>query len=403
MPRPRNAVPSYRKHTQSGQAVVTIRLADGTRRDVLLGRHGSPESRAEYQRVLAQLQTAADPAAAVTGRPDPCLTVNELFLAFWRHAQEHYRRPDGTPTQEVSEYRQTIRVVRSLYGHTPAREFGPLALKAVRQAMVGAGWCRTLVNRRVARVRRAFRWAASEELVPVAVPQALATLAGLQKNRSQAREPEPVGPVPAGDVEKTLPHLTPTVAAMVRVQRLTGMRPGEVCHLRPADIDRTGAVWVYAPPYHKLAYRGGPRSVPIGPAAQAVLAGFEPADPEGYYFSPRRSAEEHRRARTAARKTPRYPSHLTRNNTKRVAAPRRSPGRVYDAASYGTAVARACDRAGVPHWHPNQLRHLFATEVRKGHGLEAAQVLLGHSRADVTQVYAERDSTLAARVAAEIG
>ena len=37
------------------------------------------------------------------------------------------------------------------------------------------------------------------------------------------------------------------------------------------------------------------------------------------------------------------------------------------------------------HWHPNQLRHSYATKVRREHGLEAAQVLLGHSRADVTQ------------------
>ena len=57
-------------------------------------------------------------------------------------------------------------------------------------------------------------------------------------------------------------------------------------------------------------------------------------------------------------------------------------------------------RRGVP---PNQLRHLFATEVRTAYGLEAAQVLLGHSRADVTQVYAEWNLTLAARVANEIG
>jgi integrase len=54
-------------------------------------------------------------------------------------------------------------------------------------------------------------------------------------------------------------------------------------------------------------------------------------------------------------------------------------------------------------WHPNQLRHSFATRVRKQHGLEAAQVLLGHSRADVTQVYAERNEELAAKVAAKIG
>ena len=54
-------------------------------------------------------------------------------------------------------------------------------------------------------------------------------------------------------------------------------------------------------------------------------------------------------------------------------------------------------------WHPNQLRHAFATRVRKGYWLEAAQVLLGHSKADVTQVYAERNETLAADVAAKIG
>jgi site-specific recombinase XerC len=57
----------------------------------------------------------------------------------------------------------------------------------------------------------------------------------------------------------------------------------------------------------------------------------------------------------------------------------------------------------VTHWHPNQLRRLFATQVRKAHGLEAAQVLLGHARADVTEVYAQRDLNLASAVAAEIG
>jgi site-specific recombinase XerC len=49
------------------------------------------------------------------------------------------------------------------------------------------------------------------------------------------------------------------------------------------------------------------------------------------------------------------------------------------------------------------LRHSFATAIRKEHGLEAAQVLLGHARADVTQVYAERDEELAARVAEQVG
>jgi site-specific recombinase XerC len=54
-------------------------------------------------------------------------------------------------------------------------------------------------------------------------------------------------------------------------------------------------------------------------------------------------------------------------------------------------------------WHPNQLRHTAATDFRSRFGLEAAQVLLGHSKADTTQVYAERDLKKAADVARKIG
>jgi hypothetical protein len=47
-------VPSYRLHKQSGQAVVTLTDGLGGRRDVLIGRHGTPESRTEYARVIAE-------------------------------------------------------------------------------------------------------------------------------------------------------------------------------------------------------------------------------------------------------------------------------------------------------------------------------------------------------------
>ncbi len=156
-------VPSYRLHKPSGQAVITIRTQSGARRDVYLGVHNTPESRAEYGRLISELAAGA-PAGQVAGRPD-VPTVDQVLLAFWRHAERHYRRPDGTTTQEVSEYKQAFRVLQKLYGHTPARDFGRMALKAVRAGMVGKGWRRTLVNRRVGRIRRAFKWCASEQLV----------------------------------------------------------------------------------------------------------------------------------------------------------------------------------------------------------------------------------------------
>jgi hypothetical protein len=74
------------------------------------------------------------------------LTVNEVILAFWRHAERHYRRADGTTTNELSEYKQVFKILRGLYGDTPAREFGPLALKAIRRRMIDLGWCRRLIR-----------------------------------------------------------------------------------------------------------------------------------------------------------------------------------------------------------------------------------------------------------------
>ncbi len=155
----------------------------------------------------------------------------------------------------------------------------------------------------------------------------------------------------------------------------------------------------------------------IGPRARVVLDRLAPADPSDYFFSPRRSVEGFRTARAAARKTPRYASHIARNATVRVANPRRVAAERYTVPSYGRAVSRGVEKANVrrgglagagnydpvAHWHPNQLRHAHGTEVRRRFGLEAAQVALGHERADVTQVYAEKNLALAARVAAEIG
>jgi integrase len=402
MARPRNQVPTYRLHKQSGQAVVTV-THNGTRKDILLGKHGSPESKAEYERVLAQLRSPAGVVALVQSAGKADLTVAEVFAPFLEHVEQHYRHPDGTPTSEVYNFKLSLRVVRELFAHTPAVEFGPRALKTVRQTMIDKGWCRKQINARIGRIKRAFKWAASEELLPVEVHQRLATVEGLKQGRSAAKDREPIAPVPEGDLEKTLPQLNRHVRGLVEFQRLTGCRPGEVCRLRECNLDKTGDVWLYRPTGHKTAHRGKTRVIPIGPKCQTLLRGFFTENPEDYLFSPKRATAEHHAARTAARKTPRYPSHMKRNSKKRVTAPKRGTAERYSLDAYNQAIERACIRAGIPAWTPNQLRHSFATEVRKEHGLEAAQVLLGHSKANTTEIYAERNEALAASVATKIG
>jgi integrase len=386
-------VPSYRCHKPSGQAVVTL---DG--RDHYLGRHGSTESRRAYDRLVAEyLATRARRTAAAD--PPADLTVNELLLRYWDHARSYYVK-DGRPTSEPETIRQALRPLRELYGDAPARDFGPLALKAVRGAMIARGWCRTYINKQVDRVRRMFAWAAENELVPVAVYQALKTVSGLRKGRSEAREKPPVGPVPDDLVEKTLPRLSPTVAAMVRVQRLTGMRPQEVILMRGADIDRADpACWVYRPSRHKAQHHDRERLVYLGPRAQAILAPFLVAEPTGYLFCPRRAEAQRRAEERARRARPARSGHPARLK----AAPKRSPGEVYDGGAYRKAIRRACQRLGLPIWYPHQIRHSAATEFRRRYGLEVTQALLGHSELGVTQVYAEVDRQRARSVMAEGG
>ena len=403
MPRPRNPLPTYRLHKSSGQAIVTVYNPDGSPRDILLGAFGSADSRERYARVCAGIL----PGGIYVGSGDAA-PVSAVALAFWAHAGVYYRRPDGSPTSELAEIRRSLKVLRELYGETAAAAFGPKALATVRDRMIGLGWCRPLVNKRIDRIKRMFKWATAEELVPPGVYEGLRALAGLRAGRSAAREPEPVAPVPEADFEATLPHLPRLPRAVCELMRLTGMRPGEACRLTFGEVDTAGDLWVYRPAAHKTRHHGRGRAIPLGPKAQVLLSayyaglvrhGLLPADPDAPVFCAARERLLRFAERRRARRTKVQPSQASR---KKV-APKRAPRPGYTPHALAHAVAVASVKAGVRHWHPNQIRHLVGTEVRKRFGLEASQVVLGHSRADVTQTYAERDEAKAADVAAKVG
>jgi integrase len=238
-------------------------------------------------------------------------------------------------------------------------------------------------------------------MVEPAVVQALAAVDGLRKGRSAAREPEAVRPVDEQTIQATLQHLPTVVADMVRFQRLTGCRPGELFILRPCDVDRSGDVWTYRPGSHKTQHHDHARLVHIGPKAQAVLTPYLLRDAQTYCFSPAESEQQRLQQRHAKRITPMSVGNVPGSN--RRCDGRRKVGARYTADSFRRAIHRACRKARVTPWSPNQLRHSVATEVRRRYGLEAAQVILGHTQANVTQVYAERDLQMAVAIMREVG
>jgi integrase len=393
MRKPSQRTPSYCLHRASGQAVVRI---DG--KDHYLGKYGTPDSRAEYDRLIAEWLGNGRRRPVPSTAADP--SVNEVILAFWKHAEQHYRTEDGTPTGEADNYREALRPLRVLYAHTAARDFGPLALRAVRDAMVKARLSRGVINARVNRVKRVFKWAASFELVPATVYEALRTVAGLQKGRSEAPEGDGVKPVAEEHVLATLPSLPAPVGAMAELQLLTGMRVGEVMVMRAIDLNMGGSVWTYRPASHKNRHRGRDRVIYLGPQAQAVIKPFLTTNLEAYLFSPRAATAARNAAARAKRKTKRTPSQLAR---KPKARPKCAPGERYRRHSYRQAVRRACRKAGVPEWNPLQLRHTAATAIRARYGLEAAKAILGHTRVETSQIYAERDMGRAEAIMREIG
>ncbi len=447
MSRPRG-IPSYRRHKLSGQAVVTLTDSSGQRRDVYLGSYGTVASRQEYARVIGEWEAAGQRLPAQDVQTSD-LSMHELILAYWQHAEKYYGFHIDTERGDGACLRSVLAVVKLLYGKTRAADFGPLALKASREKMIAKGWSRSYVNAQVDRLRRMFKWAAGEELLPVSIYHNLQAVEGLRRGKTAAKESAKVKPANPEHVEAALPFMPTTVQGMIRFQQLTGCRPTEACLLRALDLDMSNPkCWVYRPGSdqgehgaHKTAHHGHDRAILIGPRGQEVIRPFLTTDLTAYLFRPKEATRERNDKQRAKRQTPLYPSHVRHQVSKRKKRPRRTPGEHYSARVYARCIARACDHAfplpeslaprqleenktesrsvwwkrltaeereAVRSWrrehrfHPNQLRHSRATELRS-HGLDMVKTILGHSKVETSQVYAEKDMLAAMELVSRIG
>lgn len=403
--------PRYLLHKPSGQARVIL-----NGKHHYLGAYDSSESHQRYEQLIAEWILSDGDLTKFD------LSVSELCLLFVEHAVEHYRRKDGSATGTIRNVREALRYLVDLFGKTPAKDFGPRKLKAVRDAMIKDERVRTNINRLIHWVRRAFRWGVENEYVSVNVYSALQTVTALQPGRSKATESEPVKPVPMEVVTQTVPHLTSVVGAMVRLQLLTGARPGEVISMRPSGLeDRSEEIWVYHPASHKTAHRGKRRVLHLGPEAQQVLTPFLSRDEEAFCFSPAEALLESIAKRSQGR------SRRKKTSVRKDISP------CYNKDTYNRAITRACEIAfempgelrrispqlpaeekarlrvlakawRAEHcWSAGQLRHTRATDIREKYGIEAAQLVLGHADLKITEVYAERNDKRVAEIMKEVG
>ncbi len=282
MVRPKSLAPQMVLHV-SGQSVVRL---DGV--DYYLGKHQSAESFARYAVLLRAYQDGglsmpddfdfeavsskaeflfSEPT--ITHQIDTPLTVSHILGGYETFADKRY----GVGT-ELARIKKTCSDIIEADGQLLAASYGPKALLLQRQRWVESGKSRQYCNRLTNLVIRIFKWAVSQELVDQSSWVRLKSIDPLKFGQSEAHEPEPVKPVSVDIVIATLPHLGKTLAAMVRLQVATGMRPSELCRIRPIEIDKSGTEWVYRPLKHKNVGKGKTRSIPIVGEARATLEPF---------------------------------------------------------------------------------------------------------------------------------
>ena len=326
---------------------------------IYLGAWGEPETQDAYDRTISEW---------LSNRKLPhvdkhVIIISELCRDYWLHCEEYFVKPDGTATSSLLRTKQALCPLRNLYGSTLATDFGPRSLRAIQTEWIESGLSRVTINDYIAVIKQMFKWAASHEKVGIQVYQAIATVDNLKAGRSEAKESEPVQPVPESHINAVEPFVSRQVWALIQLQLLTGTRAGELLKLRPCDLDVSGKVWTATLTEHKTSYRGGKRTIYMGPKAQSILHEFIASTSiQGYLFSPI-EAENERRAKAD--------SHRRPNQQKTPTPSGRKIGDHYTTASYRRAITRACEKAGIPSWTPHRLRHNAATHIRKEYGLEA--------------------------------
>ncbi len=398
-PSPR--IPKLRRQKNRGgpdRAFVELR---GER--FYLGTWDSPESREAYRRTIAEWLATGQPPAREkrTGGAD-APTIAILAARYLEWAEKYYRDAHGQPTGSAETAAGILRPVIALYKTLPAADFTPRCLEACAAEMVRLRWTRRGVNRALVRIRSIFKFGVRVGIVPSGVHEALRSVPGLKRGRTAAAETNPILPAPERAIEAVKPHLSRQVRAMVDVQLLTGARPGEVCIMRPVDIDMTAAVWLYTPADHKNAHREQARTIYLGPRAQAIITPFLTGRAvDAYLFSPIEAEAERRAALAEKRTTPLRQGNSAGTNRRR--RPKRQPGPVYDTDSYRRAIHRACDAAGIDRWSPGRLRHNAGTMLRREYGLDTARAILGHRSTAVTEIYAEIDREKAVGVIGKVG
>lgn len=297
---PKIRSPKYRRQKRPTGDLAFVEIA-GVRH--YLGVFNSPESLNAYHRAVAAWIEGGQ-SQLLPATPQE-ITIAELVAKFWEHAEVYFRKPDGTGSTELVFYKHSFKPLLKLYETFRVSEFGPRALKSVRQQLITDNKLnRKTLNGYITRVKALFKWGVEQELVPPSIWHGLQAVAGLKRGRTEVPEPGRVHPVLQAHIDALQPLISKQVWALIQLQLFTAARAGELVTMRATEIDTSGPIWVYQPTDHKTAHHGIERTIYIGPRAQEIVRLFMAVRPIGdHLFSPI-EAERQRNAEAECHRRP---------------------------------------------------------------------------------------------------
>lgn len=338
------------------------------------------------------------------------------FLTIYKKWIQSDLRPDRNG-KENPDIRKVNRACQFLapYDNWPIGDFGADELKNVQKALLAhkyesgntqKKYTRRGINDTIKWVRKIWEWGVGRQIVTVEQFQSLKEVKLLRIGQAHTIDKPKRLKVTEEEFNKVIKSVTSVLGDMLKLIWHTGMRPYEVCEMRPHDIliDDPDC-WLYIPGRditpvgnHKMAHLGRVKVIPLTKKSQNILkARINDFDSKEYIFQPANAVTEFRESRSKNRKTSLTCGNKPGSNKKNN--PQRQPKEKYDNNSFCHACKRGCVRAKVEIFTPYDLRRTVATGTRSILGKEAARLLLGHTTTDTTDIYLLEEVQEAMKVA----
>ena len=361
-----------------------------------------------------------DPYEAIEKIVNPVTgsTIQDLLSNYEKYLKKTLQpTKQGRDHPDITFFNRVCNFLKPYYDWS-VDSLGPDELIDVRNSLIdykyiqgktSKKYLRRGINDTINWIPRIWAWGVGRTLVKESTLKGFNEVKPLRMGDQRVHDKVKRKRVTEEDFQKVIRSVNSVVSDMLKLLWHTGMRPYEVCEMRPYDILLDDPdCWLYIPGrditpvgQHKTTRYEQIKVIPLAGESQEILSSrIEKYDSEEYIFNPQDALKEIIRVKSENRKTPL--SYGNKPGSNRKKNPMIQPRDHYDSNSLRKACQRGCIRAGIQIFSPYDLRRTAATNVRAKFGKQDARTLLGHTKISTTEIYLLEEVQEAIKIAKKL-